>query len=295
MNKIVEYLSALLPKVPVWVLDTAVKVLLIALTVAVMMLLHKLTARLFVRITDRIARSKRGQAMARKVTTIRDLVLVALKVAFIIFGCVIIFDILGLTGALVGVLTTAGIGGILIALGVQNTVKDFCSGIILALGGQINLGDYVEVNGAIGTVEHISLRTVHIRTFGGQAVIIPAGNISTVTNWSQGDTAAVVDVVVPRPLSVETVETLLAEESEAWAAKNKDTVLTAPRVLGVTAADAGSVTFRVAGRVKGIACWQAELELREAFLKALDARRIRASFPKVAAVHGASEVFGNEL
>ncbi len=73
------------------------------------------------------------------------------------------------------ILTTVGVGGIAVALAVQDILGNAFSGIMLILGKQIRPGDFIRINEEItGIVEDIHIRnTVIRRPFDGAKVIIP--------------------------------------------------------------------------------------------------------------------------
>ncbi len=78
--------------------------------------------------------------------------------------------------------TLAFIGGGLsvgIGFGLQNIVANFLSGILLLFEQSLRPGDVVEVNGEVGIVEKLSIRSTTVRTYNNVEVIIPNENFLT--------------------------------------------------------------------------------------------------------------------
>jgi len=76
--------------------------------------------------------------------------------------------------------------GVGIGFGLQNIVNNLVSGLILAFEKPINIGDIIEVDGHMGTMKEIGIRSSKVVTGDGSEVIIPNGDFIShqVVNWT---------------------------------------------------------------------------------------------------------------
>lgn len=74
-------------------------------------------------------------------------------------------------------LTAAGIGGVALAFAVKTIFENFLAGILLLLRRPFRPGDEVASGELEGTVEVVNLRAVVLRTYDGQRVYIPNGQV----------------------------------------------------------------------------------------------------------------------
>jgi small-conductance mechanosensitive channel len=83
--------------------------------------------------------------------------------------------LLGLQNAGVNVsaaLTGLGIGGIAVALAVQNILSDLFASVAIVLDRPFVIGDFIIVGDLMGTVEHIGLKTTRVRSLFGEQLVI---------------------------------------------------------------------------------------------------------------------------
>ena len=77
-----------------------------------------------------------------------------------------------------------------VGLGLQQTFNDLVSGLIILGEGTVEVGDIVVVNGLVGKVKKIGLRTSMVETRDEFSIIIPNSKlvVDNVTNWSHNET-----------------------------------------------------------------------------------------------------------
>jgi small conductance mechanosensitive channel len=172
----------LLEKLAAWLREAVL--LLPNLTVAVIaMLLFWLAARgarnLLERLLQRISH----------ISQINALLSQCFFVAVIVVGLFTSLGILGLDKAVTSLLAGAGIVGLALSLAFQGVAANFVAGIYLSIERPFQLGDQVETNGLLGTVERINLLWTELRMEQGQIVQLPNKKIfeDAITNYTVSD------------------------------------------------------------------------------------------------------------
>jgi len=70
-----------------------------------------------------------------------------------------------------GLVAGLGIGGIAVALAVQNILGDLLASLSIVLDKPFVIGDFIVVDSLSGTIEHIGLKTTRIRSLNGEQLI----------------------------------------------------------------------------------------------------------------------------
>jgi small-conductance mechanosensitive channel len=84
-------------------------------------------------------------------------------------------------------LTALGVGGLAVALALQDTLSNLFGGFYITVAGQIRMGDYIRLNsGEEGFISDISWRSTIIRSLGNNLIIIPNAGMAKaiITNFN---------------------------------------------------------------------------------------------------------------
>ena len=93
----------------------------------------------------------------------------------VVGGLVYSLSVLGVRlGPLVGAL---GIGGVAIAFAAQSILSNFLASLILQVRRPFRPGDQVGTNNCEGIVEDVNFRTVILRTYDGERVMVPCAEV----------------------------------------------------------------------------------------------------------------------
>ncbi len=135
-------------------------------------------------------------------------------VAVAIIGILVILNSLGISVA--PVLAGLGVGGLAVALALQNTLADFFAGLQLIASKQIRLGDFIRLeNGEQGYVVDITWRNTVILELPNNLIIVPNTKLSKmiVKNFDmpQKEVAVVVPVGVSYDSDLDKVERVTIE------------------------------------------------------------------------------------
>ena len=84
-------------------------------------------------------------------------------------------------------LTGLGIGGLAVALAVQNILGDLFAAIAIVVDKPFVVGDSISVENYRGRVEHIGLKTTRVRSDSGEQIIFSNGELlkSKIRNFSR--------------------------------------------------------------------------------------------------------------
>lgn len=181
---------------------------------------------------------------------------------------------------------SAAVAGVAIGFGAQQMVQDLLGGFFLFVERQYTYGDVIQVarpgetQGVSGQVENFTLRTTSLRTFTGELVIIPNGEIRQVTNFTRDWARIVIDIPLPRDQDLEEASRLLEEVGQSFAEDPKwsDAVMAGPEIIGVESIGVGFVQLRFTVTVRPDRQFDGARELRARISERF--RRAGITFPE---------------
>lgn len=186
--------------------------------------------------------------------------------------------------SMVGIATTSfiavlGAAGLAIGLALQGSLSNFAGGILLLLFRPYKIGDLIETNGHLGTVEKIQIFNTILRTFQNKTIILPNSAVSSnsITNVTANKTLRVdMEVGISYDSNIDDAKRVIHEVMS----KN-DKVLKDPApAIGVNALADSSVNLLVMPWCDVEDYWDIFFGLREDIKKALDANNITIPFPQ---------------
>lgn len=139
------------------------------------------------------------------------------KIVIYIIGFLFLLSTLGIS--ITPLITTLGIGGLAVALALQDTLSNLFAGFHILLAKQIRVGDYIKLDtGDEGYVVDITWRATKVRMLPNNIILIPNSKLaqSIVTNFCmpEKELLVLVDVGVHYDSDLEKVERVTLEVAE---------------------------------------------------------------------------------
>jgi len=106
------------------------------------------------------------------------------QLLIVLVGILILLHQLGVS--VTPILTAFGVGGLAVALALQDTLSNLFAGFYVSIAGQVRLGDYIKLNtGEEGYIADISWRSTTMRALSSNLIIVPNAKLAQaiVTNY----------------------------------------------------------------------------------------------------------------
>jgi small-conductance mechanosensitive channel len=202
----------------------------------------------------------------------------------LLIGGLVLLDALGVQ--ITPLLTALGVGGLAVALALQDTLSNLFAGVHLLADKPIRVGDYVKIDGVIeGYVIDVGWRSTRVRMLQDNVVIVPNKRVaeSIITNYDMPGRrmGLLLQVSVSSASDPDRVEEILTEEARR-AAGELAGLLPAPppMVLLMPGFGAYSLDFTLVCHVASfVDQFSVQHELRKRILRRLRAEHIEIPFP----------------
>lgn len=195
------------------------------------------------------------------------------KITVLVLGFLIILQYLGIS--ITPILTALGVGGLAVALALQDTLSNLFAGMHIIASRLVSQGDYVKLEtGEEGIVKDINWRNTTIQSLSNNMIIIPNVKISTsiITNYDKPEK----ELTVALPLSVDftvdfkTVEKLVVQIARDVLKEIPVGVANADPSISLNSINDGNINFNVFIKVKE---FTAQFAIRNEFY-----RRVHQAF-----------------
>jgi len=229
-----------------------------------------------------VAAASERRALAVGVT---GLFRTSVRLVVLVVGGLVLLSSLGI--AVTPILTALGVGGLAVALALQDTLSNLFAGIHLLADKPIRVGDYVRLSAenVEGHVVDVGWRSTRLRMLQNNVVVVPNKRVaeSIITNYDLGETrmAVLIRVRVDYDADAELVERLLVDEATR-AVGQVDGLLAEPPPSARLIPGFGdyALEFTLACQVRSfVDQFSVQHELRKRVLKRLRAERIRIPLP----------------
>lgn len=188
----------------------------------------------------------------------------------VVLLCVIIIIVLSILGIpMTSIIAVVGSAGIAIGLALQSSLANIAGGVIVLMGKNFRVGDYVSINGTEGTVREISIFSTNIVSVDNKSIYIPNGTVSnaTIINYTREKTRRVDHVIsISYNNDAKKAISVISE-----VIKNNTLILSDPEpFVRITAFSASSIDIVVRVWVNSADYWDVYFALLEDIKEAFD-------------------------
>jgi small-conductance mechanosensitive channel len=208
----------------------------------------------------------------------------SVRVVVLIIGGLILLDALGVR--ITPLLTALGVGGLAVALALQDTLSNLFAGATLLADQPIRVGDYVKIADSIeGWVLDVGWRSTRVRMPQNSVVIVPNKRVaeSVIVNYDMPEprTSTQVAVSVASDSDPDRVEALLVEEARRAIGEVSGLLADPPPAASLSPGfGASSLDFTLSCHVASfVQQGPVQHALRKRILRRLRAEHIAMPFP----------------
>ena len=265
-----------------WISSHGVRIaIILALAFAVQQIVKGMIPRIVYQSVIRKEKERFADEVQQRAETLSHFMVGA---AVIATWAIAIFMILPEFGIQIGpLLAGAGIIGIAIGFGAQGLIRDILSGLFIIIEDQYSKGDWVQVAGIVGEVEHLGLRITRLRDLDGTSHVIPNGEIKIASNltkdWARVNMTISVAYGEDLDRVSEVINRVCREMTEEtyWGG----IIMETPEVLRVDNLGDSGIDIKILGKTRALRQWEVMGELRKRIKKTFDEEGIEIPWPHI--------------
>ena len=229
------------------------------------------------------ANKRISEQRKQRIQTINTLIINIVKYVIVIFVILAILSTLGIN--VTSILAGLGITTAIIGLAFQDMAKDLIAGFSIISEGNFEIGDTIEVDGFLGEVVFMGLKTTRIQSFNGSTYIVANRYMDKVKNYSLKNSLAIVDVSVAYEEDNERVTKVFNKIIEELNGKIPNATGEL-RLLGVNELADSSVVYRLVVETKPAKHYETQRFLREEIKKRLDKEKVKIPYNQIEVHNG---------
>lgn len=158
--------------------DLANKILLVLFIVVIVYEIIKAVERVVSYLFKRYLERNQDADTDQNSESMVRLMQILIKIALWIFGLILILSNLGVN--VTSLIAGMGIGGIAIALALQNVLSDLFSAFSIYMDKPFKVGDFIVIGNDMGVVEKIGFKTTRLRTLQGEQLVVANKELTSV-------------------------------------------------------------------------------------------------------------------
>ncbi|MBQ6477202.1 MAG: mechanosensitive ion channel family protein [Bacilli bacterium] len=229
------------------------------------------------------ANKRISEQRKQRIQTINTLIINIVKYIIVIFVILAILSTLGIN--VTSILAGLGITTAIIGLAFQDMAKDLIAGFSILSEGNFEIGDTIEVDGFLGEVVFMGLKTTRIQHFNGSTYIVANRYMDKVKNYSLTNTLAIVDIAVAYEEDNERVTKVFNKIIEELKGKIPNATGDL-RLLGVNELADSSVVYRLVVETEPAKHYETQRFLREELKKRLDKENVKIPYNQIEVHNG---------
>ncbi|MCR4880887.1 MAG: mechanosensitive ion channel family protein [bacterium] len=179
-------------------------------------------------------------------------------------------------------LTAAGVLGVAVGFGSKQFIEDLISGMDIIFQGQLFVGDIVEIDGKVGTVERLNLKMVALRDWDGKVHYIRNGMINIITNYTRDFAYVIAEVSVAYKENVDRVIQVVSDvvNNELKKGEHASYIIGNMEVWGLDSFEDSALKMKFRIKTKSSYQWKIKREFNRLVKNKFDELGIEIPFPQ---------------